>query len=214
MRYILYLIVAICFQSAYAGSYDEFFSALVRDDGPALRQLVARGFDPNARDPNGQPAVTRALLVDSPLAALTLVQLPGFDPNALNRAGETPLMMAALKGQQAVCEALLERGAALNRDGWTPAHYAAAGNALPVLQLLLARGAAVDARAPNGRTPLMMAAQFGSDEVIDTLLAASADAAAKDLYEITAAELARRAGRASLAGRLEAAASAGKPSTR
>jgi hypothetical protein len=204
MKNLLYLIVALSFSSAYAGSYDDFFRAVVSDDSAAIRKLVALGFDPNSPDPKGQPAITRALFAESPRAALTLARLPGTDPNARNRSGETPLMVAALKGEPEVALALIERGAVVNPPGWTPLHYAAAGNSLPALQLLLKHGATVDARAPNSRTPLMLAVLHASEEVIDALLEAGADPQAQERNELTAADLAQRAGRERLALRLAA----------
>jgi ankyrin repeat protein len=113
-------------------------------------------------------------------------------------------MVAALKGEPEVALALIERGAVVNPPGWTPLHYAAAGNSLPALQLLLKHGATVDARAPNSRTPLMLAVLHASEEVIDALLEAGADPQAQERNELTAADLAQRAGRERLALRLAA----------
>jgi ankyrin repeat protein len=203
MRFLIQLSVAACVSfSAYAGSYVDFFRAVIRDDAGEVRELVARGFDPNARDEAGQPAIIRALQVDSYDAALGLAKLPGLDVEALNKAGETPLMIAALKGQLAVCEVLVARGAALNRPGWAPLHYAASGNSLPVLRYLIKSGARLDAPAPNGRTALMMAVMHSDEVLVDALLAAGADTQARDRNDITAVELARRAGRDRLAARL------------
>ena len=204
MKKLLYLLIALSFSSANAGSYDDFFRAIVSDDSAAIRKLVALGFDPNSPDPKGQPAISRALFAESAGAALTLARLPGTDPNARNTAGETPLMVAALKGQPEVASALIERGAVIDPPGWTPLHYAAAGNSQPVLELLLKQGAVVDARAPNGRTPLMMAVLHASEDLIDALLAAGANPQARERNELTAADLAQRAGRERLALRLAA----------
>src|SRR5580765_3774590 len=96
MRYLFYLFVAIGLSLANAGSYDDFFRAVVQNDSATIRQLVARGFDPDSRDPAGQPAIIRALQEQSNEAALTLAGLPGSDVDALNSVGETPLMIAAL----------------------------------------------------------------------------------------------------------------------
>lgn len=202
MKKLVYTIVLIGFSCAFAGSYDDFFRAVVSNDTRRIERLVERGFDPNARDPNGHPALIRALRADSSHSALTLARLPGLDLEAMNRAGETALMMAALKGDLAVCEVLIKRGAAIDRDGWTPLHYAASGNSLPALQMLLANGARVDARAPNGRTPLMLAASYAGEPVIDALLAAGADPTARDASGVGAAQLAEGSGRDWLARKL------------
>lgn len=208
MKYLVYLAVAAGLSSALAGSYDDFFRAVHGNDAGAIEKLVARGFDPNAPDPKGQPAVMRALDAEAFDAALTLARLPGTNVNVQNPAGETPLMMAAMKGSLDVCKALIERGADINRSGWTPLHYAAAGSSLPALQLLLARGAVVDARAPNGRTPLMMAAQYADEALVQALLAAGADPRAREKDQATAADLADAAGRDRLARKLAERAAA------
>lgn len=204
MKKILNLIALLVFSLANAGSYEDFFRAVIRDDSAAIRALVSRGFDPNAPDPDGQPAIMRALFAEAAGAALTLAKLPGADVNVRNKVGETPLMIAALKGEPEVARTLIERGATINRAGWTPLHYAAAGNSLPVLQLLLLHGAQVDARAPNGRTALMLAALHAGDEVVDALLAAGADPQAKERNDLSAADLAGKSGREHLARRLAA----------
>lgn len=208
MKYVVYLAAALCFSSAAAGSYDDFFRAVHGNDPATIEALVARGFDPNAPDDKGQPAVMRALDAEAGDAALALARLPGTDVNVQNPAGETPLMKAAMKGDLAVCRALIERGAQVNRRGWTPLHYAAAGNSLPALQLLLAEGARVDARAPNGRTALMMAVQYADERLVEALLAAGAKLGARENNGATAVDLARVAGRDRLAERLAERAAA------
>lgn len=212
IRKVAYLAAMACISCAGPGSYDGFFRALVGDEDAQIRAYVARGFDPNSRDPNGQPAIIRALVADANHSALALAQLPGTDVNVRNKAGETPLMMAALKGQPEICRVLIARGAEVRITGWTPLHYAVAGNSLPSTLLLLKEGAEVDARAPNGRTALMLAAQHGSEDIVDALLAAGADAAAVDRNGTVAADLADLAGREKLAARLQSRA--GKPGAR
>lgn len=202
-KFVAYLTVTFAVFSAHAGAYDDFFRAVATDDSATIRTLVARGVDPNSTDPDGQPAIIRALREDANQAALTLAGLPGSNVNVLNRHGETPLMIAAIKGQIEVCKALIERGAAINRPGWAPLHYAASSESLTVVRLLLQQGAVVDARAPNGRTPLMQAALYGSEEVVAALVAAGADRQLRDERGASAAELARNAGRHYLFERLE-----------
>lgn len=202
MKLLAYLAVAAVVSSANAGSYDDFFRAVHGNNAAAVEALVARGFDPNAPDERGQPALMRALEAGAGEAALALARLPGTNVDAQNPAGETPLMMAAMKDNIAVCEALIERGADVDRPGWTPLHYAAAGNSLAALKLLLAEGAAVDARAPNGRTPLMMAALYARETLVETLLAAGADLQAREESGATAADLAAAGGREWLAEKL------------
>lgn len=211
-RYLIYLYVFIGFSSAFADSYSEFFRAIIQDNPSSIQALLNRGFDPNSVDERGQPGISRALMNDSFDAALVLARAPSLDVKQRNRAGETSLMLAAMKGQEQIFRLLLDRGADADPvEGWTPLHYAASGSALPVMRLLLARGVRVDPRAPNGRTPLMMAAAFGDEKVVDALLVAGADPTARDANGMGAAALARGGGREWLAKRLEAAEAKWKP---
>lgn len=205
MKKAFYLFAAICFSSAHAGTYDDFFVALIRDDPGTVNSLIAQGFDANSVDPQGQPAANVAIQRDSARAFAALVETPGLDVNQLNKAGESALMLAAIKGQLDWCEKLLQRGARVNQPGWSPLHYAATGPNPRIVELLLARGAEVEAVSPNGSTPLMMAARYGSEESVRLLLAKGADTSRRNERDLSAADFARLAGRAQLADTLQRA---------
>ena len=174
-RYTIYIIVAIIGSGAYAGAYEDFFQAVSRDDGGTVRALIQRGLDPNSRSPEGQTALHLALRDQSPRVAQALWASPDLDVNALNANGETPLMMAALKGDLDSAKRLIERGARIHKDGWSPLHYAASGPEPKIVALLLDRGAPIDALGPNRSTPLMMAASYGAEASVDLLLARGAN---------------------------------------
>lgn len=205
-KFVIYLYVVIGFSLANANADNELLTAVIRDDAAALRSLVAAGANPNAVDGGGQPAISRALFQESYDAAMALARMPQLDVHRRNRAGETGLMIAALKGREDIVRVLLERGAAADPEGWTPLHYAAAGGSRALVALLLARGVRIDPRAPNGRTPLMMAAAYADEEIVDDLLRAGADPAARDGQGLGAADLARGGGRDWLGEKIEAAA--------
>ena len=194
---------------AFAGSYDDFLTALQRDDASAVTRLLDRGFDPNTMDADGRPGLYVALQKESYSAALALMRHPQLNVNAVNRSDESALMMAALKGQLQWGRRLIERGASVNKSGWAPLHYAASGNtpenAPEMLTLLLDNGAAIDARSPNGSTPLMMAASYGPEASVELLIKRGADLGLKNDLGLTAADFAARAGRQSLADRLRKA---------
>jgi ankyrin repeat protein len=200
---IVYLIAVVGFSSANAGSYEDFFSAVASNDAGTVQSLVQRGFDANSRDPKGQTGLFLALRGGSFGVADALLKAPALDVNALNEAGESALMMAALKGQQDWSQRLLERGATVNKSGWSPLHYAATGPEPAVVKLLLDRGATIDAPSPNHSTPLMMAAQYGNEANVDVLLARGADARLRNDQGLTAADFARLAKRDALATKLD-----------
>lgn len=189
--------------AAFAGPYDDFFSAIRNDNASSLNDLLARGFDPNTRDPKGQTGLVLALQEQSPKAVRTLLRNPATDVNALNAVGESPLMMAALKGDLTGAQLLIERGAKVDQPGWAPLHYAASGPEPKLIKLLLDRGASIDAPSPNGTTALMMAAQYGSEDSVVMLLARGADPTLRNQLELGAVDFAKLSGRAPLVKRLE-----------
>jgi ankyrin repeat protein len=202
-RYVFYLIVAVAFSSARAGAYEDFFSAVARDDDRTIVQLLQRGFDPNSRDPSGQTGLILALRDEAPRVSEALWKSPQLDVNTENASGENALMMAALRGRLDWMQRLLERGARPHKAGWSPIHYAATGPEAKAVALLLERDAPVDARSPRQDTPLMMAARYGTEASVDLLLARGASAAATNDRNLDAADMARAGGRDFLVARIE-----------
>ena len=191
----IYLVVFIGFGSAQAGSYEDFFSAIKNDDAGKIRQLLMRGFDANARDPQGQHGLILAIREPSPKVAIALVDAPKISLNALNALGESPLMLAALKGQLELATKLVAKGADVNKTGWTPLHYAASNGHVDVIKLLIENHAYIDAESPNGSTPLMMASMYGNAQSVKLLLEEGADSLLKNQIGLTALQFAQRANR-------------------
>ena len=209
IKYVLYLIMVFGVSSVKAGVYEDFFKAVNFNDGVVVQGLLARGFDPNSRDEKGQAPLYLAMRQGSFKVAEVLLKHPELRQDLLNAAGESAMMMAALKGHLDWVKRLLDRGArieGLEPRAWTALHYAATGPEPQTVQVLLARGAMVDARSPNGTTPLMMAARYGTDPSVDLLLQKGADAKLKNDAALTAADFASVAGRVPLARRLAQAA--------
>jgi ankyrin repeat protein len=190
---------------AFAVNYDsvDFFRAVNVDNADAVSRMLAAGVDPNQLDPRGQPALIVALQTESLKVAKVLWDAKGIDVDVRNHAGETPLMMAALKAEVDAAGALVAHGAKVQKDGWSPLHYAATGGSAAIVKLLLSKGAVLEARSPNGSTPLMMAARYGNEEAVDALLAAGADRTSKNDLGMDASAFAASAGRERLAARLK-----------
>ena len=131
-----------------------------------------------------------------------LLASPRIDVDLANEQGETPLMMAALRGNLEMAKTLIERGAKIDKAGWTPLHYAASGPSPAMVAFLLDRGAAIEALSPNNTTPLMMAARYGAIDSADLLRQRGADLARRNQRELNAADFAKGAGRDDLAARL------------
>ena len=193
---------------ARAGVYEDFFVAIARDDGNAIAALLRRGFDPDTRDPGGQVGLTVALRDGAPTAFAALLASRKVNVEARNAQDESPLMMAALKGNVDAVKALVARDADVNKTGWTPLHYAASAGSeqhVRIIALLLENHAYIDAASPNGTTPLMMAAHYGSADAVQLLLDEGADPLLKNQLGLTATDFALRGSRTQSAEKIAAA---------
>lgn len=201
-RAVLGWMLASCAAGAYAGAHEDFFTAIVRDNPSGIQRLLERGFDPNTLNEKGQTGLLMALQLDSMRAFDTLMGAPKLNVELRNAKDESPLMLAAIKGHVDAVRALVARDADVNKTGWTPLHYAASGTQpqnVEVIALLLEHHAYIDAASPNGTTPLMMAAQYGTDASVQLLLSEGADPTLKNQLGLTAVDFALRAEREELA---------------
>ncbi|GIZ51698.1 ankyrin repeat domain-containing protein [Noviherbaspirillum aridicola] len=161
---------------ALASSYVDFFRAVKIDHAPKVKELLARGFDPNAiEESRGDTGMIVALREEAMNVFSLLLNTPGVDIEARAFNGDTALMTACFKGNLPAVQALLEKGAEVNRPGWTPLHYAAYSGSTEIVRLLLDKSAYIDAESPNKTTPLMMAAMGGNIHTVKLLLDEGAD---------------------------------------
>lgn len=195
LRKSIYLIVFTAFSVSHAGSYDDFFSAIVQDDVAKVSALLGRGFDPNTVDASGAAGLLVAIKSGAMNVALVLSNWPKTHAEVRNAADESALMLAALKGELALCQSLIKKGADVNKPGWAPLHYAATNGHLDVMNLLLEENAYIDAASPNGTTPLMMAAHYGTESSVKLLLEAGADPLLKNAQGLSALDFAHRGNR-------------------
>ena len=188
------LVISIPF-AAHAGSYDDFFAALTYDRPVLLRLLLERGFDPNTLNEKGEHGVALGVREGSFKSVLVLLSHPQVKAEHRNSVDESPLMLAAIRGNLEVSKALIDRGALINKSGWTALHYAASSAQLAVMSLLIKEGAELNARSPNETTPLMMAAMYGSTDAVKVLLDAGANPNLINMKNMDAAAFARQVAR-------------------
>ena len=181
----LRLIASVAFASSVltgpiaSAASTNWWIDITNDRVEAVKTELALGEDPNVRNEKGQPAIMQAI------------------------QDETPLMYLAIVGDTKRARALIERGAKVSRLGWTPLHYAASKGNVEMVNMLIQSGAIVDAPAPDGTTPLMMAAFSGDDATVRAVLAAGAEPTTQNLQKLDAADWARNKEFTSLADRLE-----------
>lgn len=196
------LTLSLVASPAVSGSFEDFFAAVRRDDVSMLQRLEALGFDLNTTDPKGQHALHLSIRDGALRVAEHLAVRPSVNVDRRNPQDETPLMLALLKGHWSLAKALQARGADVNKPGWAPLHYAATHvgkQAADQVEWLLDLHAYIDAESPNRTTPLMMAAQYGSEDVVGLLLLAGADATLRNDVGLNAHDFATRASRPKVA---------------
>ena len=197
-----------CTLGVQAAPQDDFFTAIQRDNGSTISTLLLRGFDPNVRNAQGQVGITLALKLDALRAVQALLQSPQLQLDARNASGESALMLAAIKGHTDIVKTLLARDADVNKTGWAPLHYAASAASaqhVAIIRILLDNYAYIDAASPNGTTPLMMAARYGSEDAVQLLLNEGADPTLKNQLGLSASDFAARANRTEVAEKIAAA---------
>lgn len=208
---LLYLAVFAASFSAQATDSDDFFRAARADNVSGIKSLLTKGFDPNTRDDKGQTALLIAIREPSPKVIDVLIDFPKTNIEARNAKDESPLMLAAIKGQQELVTKLIARDADINKPGWTPLHYASTSGQVAIMKQLLDKDAFINAQSPNGTTPLMMAAMYGSAAAVQLLLDEGADVSMKNEQGMTAADFAERGKRPDAVQLLGAAAKPKRP---
>ena len=170
--------------------WQPLYNAVVEEDEPAVRRLLAAGADPNV-------GVCKPLVIAAQYGRLEAARLlldAGAEPSLAGEDGFTPLMTAAAYGHPEVVRLLLDGGADPSLaagDGFTPVMAAAICGRLEVLRLLLVRGAAVDTADPyRGQTAFHSTCARNQAECAEALVRAGCDVGLKDKSGHTGREMA------------------------
>ena len=156
---------------------EALMQAAKNNDASGMIAALLTDVDVGIRDANfpHNTALHWAAWENADKSLALLLQQKNIAVDTLNGVDETPLMIAALKGNLTVMRQLLKAEAYPNKTGWTPLHYAATNGHIEAMQLLLDAYSYIDAESPNKTTPLMMAAYSKKIEAVRFLLNAGAD---------------------------------------
>lgn len=188
--------------------------AAAQGDVAEIRRLLRAGADVNwQRRDDGQSALHLAAKSGDVPSAQALVH-SGAKIGLVDKAGNTPLLAAVRQGQIGVAGMLLRRGADTNKaskDGNTPLLVACHNNlGLQFVTRLLQFKGNPNMAAPDGVTPLHIAAGAGQVDVVSALRKGGASANLETVAGETALTLASQNGHAAA---VQAFMSAGRADT-
>lgn len=168
--------------SSRSHSIDELLSAIRPPvDLMKAKSILDAGADPNGYSDNGAtPLYDAAFFCEA--EAIDLLLMHGANPDIeLSPFKQSPLMMAAGRGQRgnACIQLLIKAGATIDKvdaDGFTALFFAIGSSNLDAVLALLAAGANPNVRNSSGSTPLYwVIAKSASSAVMQCLLANGAD---------------------------------------
>ncbi|XP_024918368.1 KN motif and ankyrin repeat domain-containing protein 1-like isoform X2 [Cynoglossus semilaevis] len=203
-------------KSSDANVVDEYLSVFRVISPAVLRHVV------NMTDGNGNTALHYSVSHSNFGVVKKLLDAEGCDVNQQNKAGYTPIMLAALAAVETqedmrVVEKLFSKGevnAKASQAGQTALMLAVSHGRMAIVQALMAQGAEVNLQDDEGSTALMCASEHGHTDIVKLLLAESdCDAALTDSDESTALSIALEAGHNDIAVLLYAHANFSKAQT-
>ncbi|KAM9858371.1 KN motif and ankyrin repeat domain-containing protein 1a isoform 1-T3 [Aulostomus maculatus] len=181
------------------GDYLEAFGAI---SPIVLRHIV------NMADGNGNTALHYSVSHSNFQVVKKLLEADVCNVNQQNKAGYTPIMLAALAAVETpkdmhIVEELFSKGdvnARASQAGQTGLMLAVSHGRMDMVQALLAHGADVNVQDDEGSTALMCASEHGHVEIVKLLLAQpGCDATLSDSDESNALSIALEAGHKDIA---------------
>uniref|UniRef100_UPI0037E905B9 KN motif and ankyrin repeat domain-containing protein 1-like n=1 Tax=Semicossyphus pulcher TaxID=241346 RepID=UPI0037E905B9 len=203
-------------KSAAPDTVEDYLSTF-RVIAPSVLQHIS-----NMADGNGNTALHYSVSHSNFGIVKKLLDAEVCNVNQQNKAGYTPIMLAALAAVETpedmrVVEQLFTKGdvnAKASQAGQTALMLAVSHGRMDMVQALLAQGAEVNLQDDEGSTALMCASEHGHAEIVRLLLAQpDCDATLTDSDESTALSIALEAGHHDIAVLLYAHANFSKGQT-
>uniref|UniRef100_A0A672TD64 Serine/threonine-protein phosphatase 6 regulatory ankyrin repeat subunit A-like n=1 Tax=Sinocyclocheilus grahami TaxID=75366 RepID=A0A672TD64_SINGR len=167
-----------------------------------VRLLLSRGANINAFDKKDRRAIHWAAYMGH-MEVVKLLVSHGAEVTCKDKKAYTPLHAAASSGMISVVKYLLDLGVDVNEKGFAPLHFTAAsrhGALYPSTydcnpwEVLKISGAEIDCEDKNGNTPLHIAARYGHELLINTLITNGADTAKRGVHGMFPLHLAALSG--------------------
>lgn len=139
--------------------------------------LSKKGISLNETDKNGNSSLHLAILLDSKIQALRLIN-NGAELNALNNLELAPLHLAVIMNENELVKELASKGADINlkgSSGFTPLHIASELNYPDIAMNLLLNGAKKGIRNNQNLTPVTIAKIQKNNDIISVFRKRSSD---------------------------------------
>ncbi|KPA37290.1 hypothetical protein FLAG1_09900 [Fusarium langsethiae] len=153
--------------------YDNALQAALRiGKREVVKLLLDKGADINAQGGRYDNALQAALRGDQGQVVKLLLHVASVDPNRQDIDGQTPLWVAAEKGNEVIVKQLLANGANIesrDKSGQTLLSWAAKYGNEAIVRLLLKKGADLESKDESDRMPLSRAAEKGHDAIVQLL---------------------------------------------
>ncbi|XP_044051949.1 KN motif and ankyrin repeat domain-containing protein 1a isoform X2 [Siniperca chuatsi] len=189
-------------KAAVAGMVEDYLGAFGAVSPAVLRHIV------NMADGNGNTALHYSVSHSNFQVVKKLLDADVCNVNQQNKAGYTPIMLAALAAVETpkdmrIVEELFSKGdvnARASQAGQTGLMLAVSHGRMDMVRALLAHGADVNVQDDEGSTALMCASEHGHVEIVKLLLAQpGCDATLSDSDESNALSIALEAGHKDIA---------------
>ncbi|XP_056137672.1 KN motif and ankyrin repeat domain-containing protein 1a [Lampris incognitus] len=189
-------------KSAVAAMVEDYLAAFSAISAAVLRHIA------NMADGNGNTALHYSVSHSNFQVVKKLLDADVCNVNQQNKAGYTPIMLAALAAVEApkdmrVVEELFSKGdvnARASQAGQTGLMLAVSHGRMDMVRALLAQGADVNIQDDEGSTALMCASEHGHVEIVKLLLGQpGCDATLSDSDESNALSIALEAGHKDIA---------------
>ncbi|KAM9851193.1 BRCA1-associated RING domain protein 1 [Aulostomus maculatus] len=149
--------------------------------------LTSPRHERSTRSPRESPSFSSNAGRKSPSTRSSAGRLGSGSPAVMrkNHKGETPLHLAAIKGDVEAVRELLDQGADPNlkdNAGWTPLHEACNLGHLAVMEVLVSRGALLNTPGYKNDSPLHDAVRNGHTAIVKVLLQLGASQNTLNLY--------------------------------
>lgn len=160
------------------GSSSSLLTNILRKDTEGVNNELRHGKNPNITV-SGYGTLLHVAAKYSSTEIVEILLAFRAEVNAKSQVGETPLNLAAERGDLSIVQLLIENGAEYiyQHPNTTPLHSAVSKGHIDVVKYLIEHGAKVNARDkfPTGHTPLYLAVCTGHRDIAEFLLINGAD---------------------------------------